>query len=106
MNKELDLNTIQSINEVKINKLVIIDIFNLTKKQFALILDYFEKKSNLVKKHVSFNSRYSVRVIDDNPMMVVKDLDKSDEDESNGIMVSNKFGNALDYARLNGQIEI
>jgi len=39
-------------------------------------------------------------------MLVVKDLDKSDEDENNGIMVSRKFGNALEYARLNGQIEI
>ncbi len=39
-------------------------------------------------------------------MMVVKDLEKSDDDESNGVMVSNKFGNALEYARLDGQIEI
>ena len=102
----LDLNTIETINEVKSNKATIVDIFNLTKKQFSLILTYFEKKSNLLKKDVNFNTRYSVRVIDNSPMMVVKDLDKSDDDESNGVMVSNKFGNALEYARLDGQIEI
>ena len=102
----LDLNTIETINEVKNNKATIVDIFNLTKKQFSLILVYFEKKSNLLKRDVNFNARYSVRVIDNNPMMVVKDLDKSDDDESNGVMVSNKFGNALEYARLDGQIEI
>tara|TARA_B110000116_G_C16551325_1_gene453257 strand:+ start:276 stop:590 length:315 start_codon:yes stop_codon:yes gene_type:complete len=102
----LDLNTIETINEVKSNKATIVDIFNLTKKQFSLILVYFEKKSNLLKRDVNFNARYSVRVIDNNPMMVVKDLDKSDDDESNGVMVSNKFGNALEYARLDGQIEI
>ena len=104
--KNTSLDLIQSINEVKINKLAIIDIFNLTKKQFGLILTYFEKKSNLMKKDVNFNARYSVRVINSSPMMVVKDLEKSDEDESNGIMVSNKFGSALEYARLDGQIEI
>jgi len=102
----LDLNTIETINEVKSNKATIVDIFNLTKKQFSLILVYFEKKSNLLKRDLNFNARYSVRVIDNNPMMVVKDLDKSDDDESNGVMVSNKFGNALEYARLDGQIEI
>ena len=101
-----DLNTIETINEVKNNKAIIVDIFNLTKKQFQLILNYFEKKSSLMKKDVNFNARYSVRVVDNSPMMVVKDLEKSDEDVSNGIMVSNKFGNALDYARLDGQIDI
>jgi len=106
MHKEPDLNRIQSINQVKKNKLVIINIFNLTKKQFALILSYFEKKSNLVKKHANFNSRYSVRVSESTPMMVVKDLDKGDEDQDNGVLVSNKFGCALEYARLDGQIDI
>ncbi len=101
-----DLNTIETINEVKNNKAIIVDIFNLTKKQFQLILNYFEKKSSLMKKDVNFNPRYSVRVVDNSPMMVVRDLEKSDEDVSNGVMVSNKFGNALEYARLDGQIEI
>ena len=102
----LDLNTIETINEVKNNKAIIVDIFNLTKKQFGLILIYFEKKSSLLKKDVNFSPRYSVRLLDNSPMMVVKDLEKSDEDVSNGVMVSNKFGNALEYARLDGQIEI
>ena len=102
----LDLNTIETINEVKNNKATIVDMFNLTKKQFSLILTYFEKKSTLLKNEVNFNARYSVRAVDNSSMMVVKDLEKSDEDVSNGVMVSNKFGNALEYARLDGQIEI
>ena len=106
MQNNINLNTLISINEVKANKVYIVETFKLTKKQFSLIIDYFEKKSNLQKENSSFSSRYSVRSVDTNAMLVVKDLDKSDEDENNGIMVSRKFGNALEYARLNGQIEI
>ena len=95
-----------SINDVKSNKASIVDIFNLSKKQFRLILFYFEKKSILINKNTGFNSRYSVRLNDVEPMMVVKNLDESDDNPSNGILVSNKFGSALEYARLDGQIEV